>query len=125
MAVHATSTEPLAQAGSSGLEAIPWQCARRLLDPAVGTQVDDHAKRREDPRGQGGCRIVVCDGSLRRARATPGASNHRRVPDIHLRFLEYDVILHHAEGDKVRLKLVSDPGDQGEPVLTLRFPWQD
>lgn len=51
------------------------------------------------------------------------ATVRTRKKDVSL--LEYTVILHHAEGDRVRLKLVSGPGDEGEPVLTLMFPWQD
>lgn len=37
----------------------------------------------------------------------------------------FDVILHHASGNLLRLKLVAGPGDQGEPVLTLMLPEQD
>ena len=37
----------------------------------------------------------------------------------------FDVILHRAQGDKVRLKLHVGPGDHGEPVLTIMLPDQD
>jgi hypothetical protein len=52
-------------------------------------------------------------------------ANIRTARETNLRILEFDVVLHHAEGDRVRLKLVSGPGDRGEPVLTLMLPWQD
>ena len=37
----------------------------------------------------------------------------------------FEVILHHQDGDKVKLKLHIGPGDDGSPVLTLMLPWQD
>lgn len=37
----------------------------------------------------------------------------------------FDVILHHADGDKLKLKLHIGPGDDPSPVLTLMLPWQD
>lgn len=52
-------------------------------------------------------------------------ANIRTSEERNLRILEFDVVLHHAEGDRVRLKLVSGPGDQGEPVLITMLPWQD
>lgn len=52
-------------------------------------------------------------------------ANIRTSQERDLRILEFDVAIHHADGDRVRLKLVSGPGDQGEPVLTLMLPWQD
>jgi len=37
----------------------------------------------------------------------------------------FEVILHQDHQDKVRLKMLSGPGDRGEPVLTLMLPNQD
>ena len=38
----------------------------------------------------------------------------------------FDVILHHDNGNRIRLKLHIGPGDNGcEPVLTLMLPEQD
>ncbi len=37
----------------------------------------------------------------------------------------FEVLLHHADGDKVRLKLHCGPGDTCEPVLTLMLEYQD
>lgn len=39
--------------------------------------------------------------------------------------LRFGVILHHEGGDRLELKLVAGPGDEGEPVLTLMLPEQD
>lgn len=66
----------------------------------------------EDPTGRLWDVLMVAFANIR-----------TRKKDVSL--LEYTVILHHADGDRVRLKLVSGPGDQGEPVLTLMLPWQD
>ena len=37
----------------------------------------------------------------------------------------YKLILHNGDTNEVQLKIVSGPGDQGEPVLTIMLPDQD
>ena len=39
--------------------------------------------------------------------------------------LSFDVILHHAGGNRLSLRMVSGPGDATEPVLTIMLPDQD
>ena len=37
----------------------------------------------------------------------------------------FEVVLHHSDGDRIRLKLHVGPGDDTAPVLTLMLPEQD
>jgi len=37
----------------------------------------------------------------------------------------YKLILHHGRKTYVTLKMVSGPGDDMEPVITIMMPWED
>lgn len=39
--------------------------------------------------------------------------------------LQFDTLLHTAQGDQATFKIMAGPGDQGEPVLTIMLPDED